>query len=284
MEKLLQMKISKLFALCVFLLPVFHIQAQEMEVMTYNIKYANEKDGENSWSKRKAWITSQIGFYEPDILGVQEAVKAQLEHFSEELDQYAVIGEARDGGDKGEFSAILYKKEKFDILKEDTFWLSQTPDEVSRGWDADFNRVCTYALFENKETGEKFWIFNTHFDHVGTEARRESSKLITSKIKELNKEELPVLLMGDFNLEPDSEEIKMISEFLVDSRDKADKTFGPEGTFNGYNFSEPVTRRIDYIFSNEEVLVIKYAVLSDSKDLRYPSDHFPVMVEVEFSE
>ncbi|MUP46478.1 endonuclease/exonuclease/phosphatase family protein [Gramella sp. BOM4] len=254
----------------------------QIQVMTYNIKYANENDGENSWSNRKDWITSQIGFYEPDVLGVQEAVKSQLDHFTDKLDNYSVIGEARDGGDKGEFSAILYKKDQFEVLQEDTFWLSETPAEVSRGWDADFNRVCTYALFEDKETGKKFWIFNTHFDHVGTKARRESSKLIISKIKELNTENYPVLLMGDFNLEPETEEIKMISEFLADSQVKAENSFGPEGTFNGYNFSEPVTRRIDYIFSNEKVEVKKYAVLSDSKNLRYPSDHLPVMVEVTF--
>ncbi|MCH4823380.1 endonuclease/exonuclease/phosphatase family protein [Gramella lutea] len=277
------MTIRSIFLTGVLFLLSLTMMAQT-QVMTYNIKYANENDGENSWSKRKDWITSQINFYEPDVLGMQEAVKSQLDHFSENIKNYAVIGEARDGGDKGEFSAILYKEDNFKVLKEDTFWLSQTPDEVSRGWDADFNRVCTYALFENKKTREKFWIFNTHFDHVGTEARQESSKLIISKIKELNKDNLPVLLMGDFNLEPDSEEIKMISEFLADSKDKAENTFGPEGTFNGYNFSEPVTRRIDYIFSNEKVKVKKYAVLSDSKDLRYPSDHLPVMVEVEFPE
>ena len=278
------MKTKFLIALGFFLIPVFLLQAQEIEVMTYNIKYANENDGENSWSNRKDWITNQIGFYEPDVMGVQEAVKSQLDHFTKRLEVYNVIGEARDGVDKGEFSAILYKKDKFKVLKEDTFWLSQTPGEVSRGWDADYNRVCTYALLQDKDSGEKLWIFNTHFDHVGTEARRESSELIISKIRELNKEDLPVLLMGDFNLEPDSEEIKRISNFLQDSKFKAENTFGPEGTFNGYNFEEPVTRRIDYIFSNDQVAVKKYAVLSDSKDLRYPSDHFPVMVSVEFVE
>ena len=256
----------------------------QTQVMTYNIKYANERDGKNSWSKRKDWITSQIRFYEPGILGVQEAVKKQLDHFNKNIPGYGIIGEARDGGDKGEFSAILYKKDKFEVLEQNTFWLSETPAKVSRGWDADFNRVCTYGLFEDKETGKKFWVFNTHFDHVGTKARRESSKLIISKIKELNEENLPVLLMGDFNLQPDTQEIKMISNYLADSKMKAEHTFGPEGTFNGYKFKEPVTRRIDYIFSNEKVQVKKYAVLSDSKDLRYPSDHLPVMVEVEFSE
>lgn len=257
---------------------------QELKIMTYNIKYANENDGENSWSKRQDWITNQIRFYEPDILGVQEAVKSQLDHFTDNIEDYKVLGVGREGEDKGEFSAILYKTKKFEVLESDTFWLSATPDKISKGWDADFNRVCTYALFQNKETKEKFYVFNTHFDHVGDVARLESSKLITKKIKKLNKEEFPVFLMGDFNLEPDKEGIEIIVELLDDAMEEAEYTFGPAGTFNGYNFDEPVKRRIDYIFVNEEVDVQKYAVLSDSKDLKYPSDHFPVLIIAELED
>ncbi len=260
------------------------VNSQEIRIMTYNIKYANENDGENSWSKRKDWITNQIQFYEPDVLGVQEAVKSQLDHFTENIDTYKVLGVGREGKDKGEFSAILYKDEKFDILESDTFWLSETPHEISKGWDAAYNRICTYALFQNKETNDKFYVFNTHFDHVGDKARLESSKLITKKIKELNKEELPVFLMGDFNLEPEKEGIEIILNFLDDSKEEAEFTFGPSGTFNGYDFSQPVTRRIDYIFVNDKVEVEKYGVLSDSKDLKYPSDHFPVLVIAEFED
>lgn len=268
----------KIFLLILsFLFIMTGVNCQEIKIMTYNIKYANENDGENSWSKRKDWITDQIRFYEPDILGVQEAVKSQLEHFTENIDSYKVLGVGREGKDKGEFSAILYKNEKFEVLTSDTFWLSETPEVISKGWDADFNRICTYALFQNKETGEKFYVFNTHFDHVGNKARLESSKLITRKIKELNKE-FPVFLMGDFNLEPNTESINIIIDFLNDSRQEAEFTFGPSGTFNGYNFSEAVTRRIDYIFVNDEVEVKKYGVLTDSKDLKYPSDHFPILI------
>ncbi|SDS66461.1 endonuclease/exonuclease/phosphatase family protein [Gramella sp. MAR_2010_147] len=260
------------------------LQSQEMDVMTYNIKYANENDGENSWSVRKDWITRQIAFYEPDILGVQEAVISQLDYLTEKIGAYQFIGVGREGEDAGEFSAILYKKKKFKVLKMNTLWLSETPDKISKGWDADYNRVYTYGLFQNKKTAEKFWVFNTHFDHVGDQARLESSKLIIKKIKELNTENLPVLLMGDFNLEPETEGIQLISEHLKDSRMMAKLVFGPDGTFNAYKFDQPVTRRIDYIFSNEKVIVEKYAVLSDSKEMKYPSDHFPVSIVVKFSE
>jgi len=255
--------------------------SQELKIMSYNIKYANENDGENSWSLRKDWITVQIQFYEPDVLGVQEAVKSQLIHFTESIDNYNYVGVGREGVDQGEFSAILFNRQKIEILENDTFWLSETPDEISKGWDADYNRVCTYALFQNKETEEKFYVFNTHFDHVGDKARLESSKLIIQKIKKLNKEDLPVFLMGDFNLEPETEGIQLISEFLEKSREKATLSFGPKGTYNGYNFTQPVTRRIDYIFTNRKVYIKKYAVLSDSKELRYPSDHFPVFISAE---
>lgn len=269
--------------LCLF---IFHsgMFAQEIEVMTYNIKYANENDGENSWSKRQDWITNQIQFYEPDVLGVQEAVKSQLDHFTDNIKSYEVLGVGREGEDKGEFSAILYKQEKFEVLETDTFWLSETPGEISKGWDAAFNRICTYALFKEKTSGKKFWIFNTHFDHVGEKARLESSQLIVQKIKAMNQEDLPVFLMGDFNLEPETEGIGIILDHLVDSKNEAEFDFGPAGTFNGYNFSEPVTRRIDYIFINEKVEVEKYAVISDSKDLKYPSDHLPVLIKAELME
>ncbi len=260
---------------------IINLYGQDMKIMTYNIKYANENDGENSWSNRKDWITDQIKFYEPDVLGVQEAVSSQIDHFTEKADNYEYVGVGREGGKKGEFSAILYNNKRIKILENNTFWLSETPDEISKGWDADYNRICTYALFRDKETGEKFYVFNTHFDHVGNKARLESSKLIVQKIKDLNKDDLPVFLMGDFNLEPGTEGIELISSFLERSREKAEISFGPTGTFNGYNFEEPVTRRIDYIFSNEKVKVKKYAVLSDSKDLRYPSDHFPVLLIAE---
>lgn len=267
-----------LFLLISLLLCLNLVKSQEMKLMTYNIKYANENDGENSWSNRKEWITDQIQFYEPDILGVQEAVKSQLDHFTENIENYQVLGVGREGEDKGEFSAILFNKEKFEVIDSNTFWLSETPEKSSKGWDAAYNRVCTYGLFQNKETGKKFYVFNTHFDHVGETARLESSKLIIEKIRKLNKEELPVFLMGDFNLEPEKAGIQIILDYLEDSHEEAAFTFGPSGTFNGYNFSEPVTRRIDYIFINDKVEVKKYAVLSDSKDLKYPSDHLPVMI------
>ena len=257
--------------------------AQEVNVMSYNIKYANENDGENSWSKRKDFITDQIQFYEPQILGLQEAVKTQIEHFLAEVDGYHSIGVAReDGRDKGEYTAILYKTEDFEVEESSTFWLSETPEAVSTGWDAALPRICTYALFKTKNSGKKFWVFNTHFDHIGKVARTKSAELTLKKIAKLNTNELPVILMGDLNLEPDAEGVIKILKQLQDSRKIARNTFGPEGTFNGFQFDKPINRRIDYIFVNDQISVNKYAVLTDSKNFKYPSDHFPVFIEAEF--
>ncbi|MCM8567990.1 endonuclease/exonuclease/phosphatase family protein [Gramella jeungdoensis] len=254
----------------------------QVNLMTYNIKYANENDGDNSWSKRKDFITNQLKFYEPDIFGVQEAVLGQLNHFTSQLNGYEFIGEGRDGGDEGEFSAILYKIGKFDVLISGTFWLAKDITKPSKGWDAAFPRICTYALFEEKGSGKKFWVFNTHFDHRGKKARRESAKLILNKIEQINTAGLPAILMGDLNLEPDTKPIQLISGELKDSRKIAKNVaFGSVGTFNGYKFHEPVTRRIDYIFVNDKVEVLKYGVLTDSKDQKYPSDHFPVLITAE---
>lgn len=271
------------FLVFLFFFSVSFIYSQETEVMSYNIKFANENDGENSWSKRKDHITNQIKFYEPEIFGVQEALVSQLKYFQAEMDNYEFVGVGRDDGkEAGEFSAIFYNSQEFEVLENNTFWLSETPDEISVGWDAAMERVCTYAKFKDKNSGKFFWVFNTHFDHVGEKARENSAQLIWEKISTLNKENLPVILMGDLNLEPDTSGIQFLMHKMNDSKTVAGLDFGPDGTFNGYNFKEPVTRRIDYIFVSDNIEVKKYAVLSDIKDLRYPSDHLPVFIELEF--
>tara|TARA_B100002049_G_scaffold236339_1_gene222784 strand:+ start:133 stop:969 length:837 start_codon:yes stop_codon:yes gene_type:complete len=272
------------FLLLLFTFTGTTLFSQEVEVMSYNIKYANENDGENSWSKRKEHITNQIKFYEPEIMGVQEALISQLKHFESEMKNYKYVGVGRDDGkEAGEFSAIFYNAKEFEVLENNTFWLSDTPDEISVGWDAAMERICTYAKFKDKDSGKSFWVFNTHFDHVGEKARENSAELIWEKISALNKENLPVILMGDLNLEPQTSAIQFLSKKMNDSKTRAELDFGPEGTFNGYNFKEGVNRRIDYIFVSDNIKVKKYAVLSDSKDLKYPSDHLPVMVEIQLN-
>ena len=264
---------------------IYSNKAQSLSAMTYNIRYATSNDGDNQWEKRKDFLTDQIRFYSPDIFGIQEGLQHQVDFIDKQLATYDFIGVGRDDGEKkGEYCAIFYNREKLDLLGQSTFWLSISPEKVSVGWDAAMERICTYGFFMEKETGAMFWVFNTHFDHIGEIARQKSSELIVQKIKEINKDNLPVILMGDFNLNEQSKAIKYLSSSLDDSRNTSlNRPFGPFGTFTGFKFHEPVKDRIDYIFcSKENIQVEKYAVLTDSKDGKYPSDHFPVFVEVKF--
>jgi endonuclease/exonuclease/phosphatase family metal-dependent hydrolase len=261
----------------------FLANAQSLKLMTYNIRLDIASDGENAWPLRKDFFASQINFYESDVLGVQEAMPHQVVGLEQLLPQYSQVGMGREGVGKGESSNIFYKKDKFKVIKTNTFWLSDTPQEISKGWDAACHRVCTYALFQEVQTKHFFWVFNTHLDHIGEQARTKGIDLIVSKISQLNTQNFPVFFMGDFNSEPQEERIMELKKIMDDAREVAiENPFGPIGTFNNFEFNTPVTKRIDYIFISKKnnLKIKKYAVLSDSKDLKYPSDHLPVYVEL----
>ncbi|MDY7394710.1 endonuclease/exonuclease/phosphatase family protein [Aureibaculum sp. 2210JD6-5] len=259
------------------------VHGQNLSVMTYNIRLDVASDEENAWEHRKEFITEQIKFYGPDVMGTQEGRPNQIKFMKETLTDYKMIGHGREGGDNGEYSAIFYNTNKVKVENDSTFWLSETPEIRSKGWDAAFERNCTYGLFTDLESLEKVWIFNTHLDHVGQQSRLNSMKLIQERIKTINTENHPIIIMGDLNVEPDNELISNLQQNFVDTKESSKLKFGPSGTFNGFKFNEPVTRRIDYIFVSKSppVMVKKYAVLSDSKDLKYPSDHLPVYVKLE---
>ena len=260
-----------------------NIFAQSITFMTYNIRYGLADDGENSWEYRKEYLASQIDYYDPDIFGTQEGLPFQVAYLDSVLISHSFIGKSRDADGKGEYSAIFYDHDKFDILEQNTFWLSPTPLIPSKGWDAAFSRICTYGLFRDKETKRNFWVINTHLDHVGTVAREKSVIMILKKIEEINEADYPLVFMGDLNAEPESVPINLLKSKLNDSKEISIKSpFGPDGTFNAFKFNMPVTTRIDYIFvsRSSEIQVKKYAVLSDSKDLKYPSDHLPVFIEL----
>ncbi|MFH6972876.1 endonuclease/exonuclease/phosphatase family protein [Flavobacterium petrolei] len=276
-------QVKKIIVSVVFLLMGFFSNAQTLKVMTYNIRLDVDSDGTNAWPFRKEYFSSQIQFYNPDVFGIQEAKPNQVIDISKALLEYNNVGIGRDGIGQGESSNIFYKKERFTVKESKTFWLSETPNTISKGWDAALNRVCTYALFKDLKTKQLFWVFNTHLDHIGEQARTKGIELILSKIKELNTKKYPVILMGDLNSEPQDDRILLLKKAMDDTRAVSiEKPFGPSGTFNNFKHNEPVTKLIDYIFisKNSILKVKKYAVLSDSKDLKYPSDHLPVYVEI----
>lgn len=268
-----------------FIPPADKMIAQHIKAMTYNIRLNVDSDGINSWVNRKDYFLSQIQFYEPDVLGLQEVTPGQLTEIAAFLKDYSYVGKGRDENNQGESSNIFFKKDRFNIKDSGTFWLSETPDKVSKGWDAAINRVCTYVLLQDKTKKKLFWVFNTHLDHMGEMARTNGILLIMQKMKMLNKTNLPVIFMGDFNSEPGTERIKALKNEMLDTRDiSIQKPFGPDGTFNGFKHNEAVTKLIDYIFISKgsPFVVQKYAVLSDSKDLKYPSDHLPVYVDLKY--
>jgi endonuclease/exonuclease/phosphatase family metal-dependent hydrolase len=275
----------KKFAFCALLIFAFSsltfAQKNTINIASYNLRMNTPKDGVNAWPNRKENVKGLVQFHEFDIFGVQEAFIGQLHDLSE-LTEFRYIGKGRDDGKEGgEHSAILYKKDRFKLLKSGDFWLSETPDKPGKGWDATCcNRICSWAKFQDIASKKEFFFFNVHFDHQGVEARRQSGNLMVKKINEIAGKST-VILTGDFNSTPETEQIKTIQTLLSDAHEVTQqKPYGPEGTFNAFKFDAPMNERIDYIFVSKNIDVLKYGVLTDAKDQRYPSDHQPVVVKV----
>lgn len=258
--------------------------SQDLKVMTYNIRLSLESDKENSWNNRKDDALALMSYYHPDYFGVQEAVPQQMTDIKTTLTDYDYVGVGRDDGkNQGEYSAIFYDKNKLEVIRSGTFWLSETPEKPSKGWDAAYNRVCTYAFFKIKKTGKQFLAMNLHFDHVGDVARVNSAKLILEKIKKLNPKNVPLTLTGDFNLTDDSEPIKIISKSLDNVFYHSKKThYGPKGTFTGFDINTIPQDRIDYIFVKGFEVLSNRTINDRRENLLYPSDHFPILAEINF--
>ncbi|MCH5238869.1 MAG: endonuclease/exonuclease/phosphatase family protein [Muribaculaceae bacterium] len=282
----------------------------EFNIATYNLRQqnANDDNNGNGWNIRCPIIAQLIRFHEFDIFGTQEGFKNQLEDLKALLPGYDYIGVARDDGkNEGEHSAIFYNVEEFELLDHGDFWLSETPDRPSIGWDAACIRICTWGKFLHKPSKKVFQFLNLHLDHVGTTARKESCRLLLKKIKDFNLD-LPTFVSGDFNVDQHNEIYGILSDsdFLSDSFDSAQFKYSLNGTYNAYQTQGFTDSRIDHIFISDNINVKKYGVLTDTyrsllnsretlppgdapaeieiRDYiaRTPSDHFPVMIKVEF--
>lgn len=276
---------KRVFYLTLILVTGF-LSGQELKLMTYNIKYDNVNDTVNNWNDRKSGMVEFLKSHNPDFIGMQEVLFNQLDYLNTALPSYKTIGVGReDGKKKGEFSPIFYDTENFDLLESNTFWLSKTPSEISVGWDAALERVCTYGLFQNKTSNEKIWVFNTHFDHRGTKARIESAQLILKKIKMLNTEKLPVILMGDLNLMPEEKAIQGIKKVMSDGFETSKTAAtGPKGTFNGFDIVAPIERRIDYIFTTGFKVESYQHIDQRLPNGKHISDHLPVLATLSTNE
>ena len=264
------------------------VTAQELNVMTFNIRYNTPRDSMNAWPNRKLQAAGQVLFHQVHLLGVQEALHDQMEDLQEQLKQYKYVGVARtDGKQKGEYSAIFYDTTRLRLLQSKTFWLSEHPDSIGKkGWDAAIERIVTWARFQDRKTGKQFFHFNTHFDHMGKEARRESAGLLLQQVATIAKKS-PVIITGDFNAQPADEPIKVLvdgtgPDKLIDAKSVSRLPhYGPTGTFNGFRSKETGNQPIDYIFIKNGIRVLRHATLSQTWEGRFSSDHFPVFAAVE---
>lgn len=263
---------------------ITELGAQNLKVITYNIRFNNPNDGINAWPNRSNFVGELLVFHEADIFGLQEALIGQIEDIEKQIPSMNWVGVGRDDGkSSGEFSPIFYNNQKFELADKGWFWLSETPDKPSLGWEATYKRICTWVLLKDLKNKQMFYVFNTHFDHIANLARANSARLIIQKLKNINTKNLPVVLIGDFNLTPEKEPIHYLTQELSDAyKASLAPPYGPTGTFNGFDFNSKLEDRIDYIFVNQYFKVLKYAALSDSKNQKYPSDHLPVFAELKF--
>ena len=239
-------------------------------IMSFNIRCLE-------YNRREQLVPALIEAYSPDSAGLQECTYQWYENLTENLEDYAFVGVGRDTGDLskdcGEISAIIYKKTKYNLIDSGTFWLSETPDEVSRGWDGACNRICTWVVLENKETGERYAHVNTHLDHMGKEARINGVELVKQKALSYD---IPTVVTGDFNFDKGSDLYNaLVTGGLKDTQDiAADTMYGK--TYHGYNggtLGDP----IDFICVNDKITDVRtYKIIRDKYNLNYTSDHYPI--------
>lgn len=261
----------------------------KLRVATFNVRLQTTADtAARSWDKRKTDVARIIHQYDFDVFGVQELGNSKQEaELKALIPSYTYFGKGRDNpqGTSGEQIGVFYKTKRYMLKEKGSFFLSETPDTLSKGWDADYRRMCVWTKLYDRKDKRAFYVFCTHFDHIGIKARAESAKLIVSKIK-IIAGSLPVLLVGDLNATPEAKEMyQALTSYMDDSHENAaSRPVDNLGTFNGYNISPDsisTFNRIDYIFGRK-IKFSSYKVLTDKySEGSYPSDHFPVMVEVE---
>lgn len=252
----------------------------EITICSFNIRGSNMDTGVNAWSNRKKMVIREFSNYQYDIVCMQEPLIDQIQDFLS-IGMYEWLGVSGQGTpDNDVFTPIFYNKKKLNVLDYGTFWLSETPDVVSRGWDGKFPRICTWAKFRDIENCRSFYVFNTHLDHVGEVAKLEGARLICRKIKEMTTEEA-VFITGDMNSTPETPPIHTFLSEFSNSREIAPEKSGPAGTAHSYGKLYPPSQ-IDYIFVNEYISVIKAVTITKNSDPVYMSDHYPIVITVDF--
>lgn len=259
-----------------------------LKVMSFNIRYDNPKDGTNAWSHRRDMVAQTISFHDVDICGLQEVLDHQLQELAGLLPEYEWIGVGRDDGEKkGEYAPVFFRAERLRLLKSGYFWLSETPEKAgSFGWDAACTRIVTWGKFAIRSTGEEFYFFNTHFDHVGQTAREKSAELLLDKIDSIASLD-PVFVTGDFNCTNKNKAYSILTSRpnggtpLQDTHLLSQKGhYGGTQTFNGFSYTLRQDHIIDYIFVRNAGPVLSHGIIADRWDGRFVSDHYPVLAEI----
>lgn len=248
--------------------------------MSYNIRYGSAEDGPNSWDIRKPATVSMIKDQAPDVMGVQEAFSFQIEYITENCPDYGFVGISRLDPKDAETPAIFYDRTSVELLDWGNFWLSETPDRVSFGWDAACERNATWALMRHRKSGREFYFVNTHLDHVGKTARAEGLKTVLAKIGEMNGKGLPVVLTGDFNTSADDPSLDVLDGKMHDARYSASGSTDALNTYNGWGNSSTA---IDYIFFDGFRKCMAYKTIQKEYDgVEFISDHYPIRAELKF--
>lgn len=260
------------------------VVSSDLTVMSFNIRNGKANDGDNSWPNRRPLVAGVIEEYDPDIVGVQEAFRFQLDHLAKDLPHYTEVGEGRGGGTADEYSAILYRSERFDLLDSGTFWLSDTPEKVSKTWGHYHYRICTWAHLKDRTTGDACYIFNTHFDHKSQPARVNSARLIRQRISQ-RKTKDPVIITGDMNAGEDNPAIVLLkaedsSYPLFDTFRVRHPDAKDVGTGNGGYTGRTDGAKIDYILVSPSIETLDAKIDQAPRIGRYPSDHYPVTAKV----
>ena len=256
--------------------------AVEVDVMTFNIRYATLRDSSNYWEFRKDQVVELIAQNKCDFVGLQEALPVQIEFLADTLDQYGFLWRTREINPKeGEAAPIIYLKDKWELLSSETFWLSDTPEIAgSNTWNAACNRVATWGLFRSVSSDQRVFVCNTHFDHVSQEARLKGAQLIIDRISEIA-EKNPIVLLGDLNGKPDNPAIDLLCNKWYDPYPDFYPGDTINGTFHGFK-GNPLGRRIDYILVDGQRSVSQIEIVRTNTGGAYPSDHFPVKATISF--
>lgn len=281
------MKNTQLFGLLffAFMLAWMPTNAQEeIRVMTFNIRLDHAGDGQHNWRFRKKAAAELLSLENVDIVGTQEVLKNQLNDFLSGAPAFASIGVGRfDGDTLGEYSAILYRKDRFEVLHSGNFWLSETPEVAgSKGWDAACERIVTWAVMKDHVTSNTFVFMNTHFDHIGSVARKNSAIMLVEKAKQIAGD-LPLILTGDFNGNHESDPIQVIlkSGWLHDSGQLTAKKAGPKWSFHDFGRLNISDRElIDFIFVTDGIQVNSFKIIFKEIGETFYSDHNPILVEL----